>query len=90
MQRNASVPLRANPRMNTGCLSIFVWVTRWARVPDQLDPARQTALLTTHKEGATVLLQDPGDKERNFDRRRFRIGDSELEQVSGTKLRETH
>ena len=50
---------------------------------DQLDPARQTALLKTHKEGATVLLEDPGDKERNFDRRRFRIGDSELEQVSG-------
>ena len=50
---------------------------------DQLDPARQTSLLKTHKEGATVLLQDPGDKERNFDRRRFRIGDSELEQVSG-------
>ena len=30
-----------------------------------------------------VLVVDPGDKERNFNRRNFRIGDAELDQVSG-------
>ena len=30
-----------------------------------------------------VLIVDPGDKERNFNRRNFRIGDAELDQVSG-------
>ena len=30
-----------------------------------------------------VLTLDPGDKERNFNRRNFRIGDAELDQFSG-------
>ena len=30
-----------------------------------------------------VLTMDPGNKERNFDRRNFRIGDAELDQISG-------
>ena len=30
-----------------------------------------------------VLTMDPGNKERNFDRRNFRIGDAELDQFSG-------
>ena len=30
-----------------------------------------------------VLTMDPGNKERNFNRRNFRIGDAELDQVSG-------
>ena len=33
--------------------------------------------------GANVLLMDPGNKEAKFDRRRFRIGDAELDQFSG-------
>ncbi|MCY4514803.1 MAG: TonB-dependent receptor, partial [Candidatus Tectomicrobia bacterium] len=30
-----------------------------------------------------ILTMDPGNKERNFDRRNFRIGDAELDQFSG-------
>ena len=30
-----------------------------------------------------ILTVDPGNKERNFDRRNFRIGDAELDQISG-------
>ena len=30
-----------------------------------------------------ILTMDPGNKERNFDRRNFRIGDAELDQLSG-------
>ncbi len=33
--------------------------------------------------GANVLLMDPGNKESNFNRRNFRIGDAELDQFSG-------
>ena len=33
--------------------------------------------------GVKVLLVDPGDKERNFNRRNFRIGDAEMDQISG-------
>lgn len=50
---------------------------------DQLDPARQAELLKTHADGMTVLLEDSGDKERNFDRRSFRVGDTDLDQISG-------
>ena len=36
-----------------------------------------------HAEGTTVLVNDPGDKEKNFNRRNFRIGDADSEQFSG-------
>ena len=49
----------------------------------QLDPARRTELLNTYSENAQVLLNDPGNKERNFRRRNFKIGDTDLEQISG-------
>ena len=35
-----------------------------------------------HSGGTTVLLNDPGNLERNFDRREFRTGDSDLDQFS--------
>ncbi|MDE0206181.1 MAG: TonB-dependent receptor [Candidatus Tectomicrobia bacterium] len=34
-------------------------------------------------DGNNVLTMDPGNKERNFNRRNFRIGDAELDQFSG-------
>ena len=34
------------------------------------------------EEGTNILTMDPGNKERNFDRRNFRIGDAELDQFS--------
>ena len=37
----------------------------------------------TNDAGANVLLMDPGNKEANFDRRQFRIGDAEMDQFSG-------
>ena len=36
-----------------------------------------------HAEGTTVLVNDPGDREKNFNRRNFRIGDADSEQFSG-------
>ena len=36
-----------------------------------------------HAGGTVVLLEDPGNKERNFNRRNFRIGDAELDEFSG-------
>ena len=42
-----------------------------------------TLLDQGHAGGTVVLLDDPGDKERNFNRRNFRIGDAELDQFSG-------
>ena len=36
-----------------------------------------------HAAGTTVLVKDPGDKEKNFNRQNFRIGDAESEQFSG-------
>ena len=36
-----------------------------------------------HAEGTTVLVNDPGDKEKNFNRQNFRIGDADSEQFSG-------
>ena len=33
--------------------------------------------------GANVIRMDPGNKEANFNRRSFRIGDTEMDQVSG-------
>ena len=35
------------------------------------------------KDEKNILTMDPGNKERNFNRRNFRIGDSELDQFSG-------
>ena len=35
------------------------------------------------KDENNVLTMDPGNKERNFNRRNFRIGDAELDQFSG-------
>lgn len=40
-------------------------------------------LLRRYPADTNVILQDPGDKERNFNRRNFRIGDSDSEQFSG-------
>ena len=40
-------------------------------------------LLQSNPGGTTVILNDPGDKERNFNRRNFRIGDADSEQFSG-------
>ena len=43
---------------------------------------KQSAL-DTYGGDAEVITNDPGDKERNFNRRNFRIGDSASEQFSG-------
>ena len=40
-------------------------------------------VVTENAAGANVLVSDPGNKERNFDRRNFRIGDAEMDQVTG-------
>ena len=40
-------------------------------------------LLTNNPGSTNVILSDPGDKERNFNRRNFRIGDGDSEQFSG-------
>ena len=38
----------------------------------------------TGEDGVTTITSDPNNKERDFDRRNFRIGDAEQEQVIGT------
>lgn len=38
----------------------------------------------TFAEGVSTIKEDPGNKERDFDRHNFRIGDAEQEQVIGT------
>ena len=40
-------------------------------------------LLPSYPGNTTVILNDPGDKEKNFNRRNFRIGDADSEQFSG-------
>ena len=40
-------------------------------------------LLQSNPGGTTVILNDSGNKERNFNRRNFRIGDADSEQFSG-------
>lgn len=45
--------------------------------------ALNTELLNEFSPGTTVLLQDPDDKERNFNRQNFRIGDADSKQISG-------
>ncbi len=47
------------------------------QVPDQMN------LLDRYPDDTTVILDDPDDKERDFDRRNFRIGDASSEQFSG-------
>ena len=48
------------------------------------DPALNSTLLGQgHAGGTVVLLDDPGDLERNFNRRSFRTGDADLDQFSG-------
>ena len=41
------------------------------------------AALDTYGGDAKVITHDPGDKERNFNRRNFRVGDADSEQFSG-------
>ena len=40
-------------------------------------------LLESYQGDTNVILNDPGDKEKNFNRRNFRIGDGDSEQFSG-------
>ena len=48
----------------------------------QLTPDRKARLQQMHSGDVRVLLNDPENKERDFDRRNFRIGDAELDQFS--------
>ena len=48
----------------------------------ELDPMRKTSLQEMFADDAKVLLNDPGDKERDFDRSEFRTGDADLDQFS--------
>ncbi len=41
------------------------------------------AALDTYGGDTKVITNDPGDRERNFNRRNFRVGDSDSEQFSG-------
>ena len=52
---------------------------------DQLDPDRKVALQQRYGDDVRVLLDNPaGEQERRFQpRRNFRIGDAELDQISG-------
>ena len=50
---------------------------------DQLAPERRASLQEMYANDVVVLLEDPGNKERNFDRRNFRVGDADLDQISG-------
>ena len=43
----------------------------------------RAALLGNNPGDTTVILNDPGDKEKNFNRRNFRIGDGDSVQFSG-------
>ena len=55
-------------------------------VPSSLSNLTNTQLeeyAREHGAGTNVVLNDPGDKERNFNRRNFRIGDGDSEQFSG-------
>ena len=45
-------------------------------------PDKET-LRDVYSDATTVILDDPDNKERNFDRRNFRIGDASSEQFSG-------
>ena len=47
------------------------------------DSPERDRLLALYPPGTQVILQDPGGKERGFDRNNFRIGDAELEQFTG-------
>ena len=40
-------------------------------------------LLASYPGNTNVILNDPGDKEKNFNRRNFRVGDGDSEQFSG-------
>ena len=48
-----------------------------AELPNRAD------LLESNPVKTKVILEDPGDKEKNFNRRNFRIGDGDSEQFSG-------
>ena len=55
-------------------------------VPSSLSNLTNTQLeeyAREHGAGTNVILNDPGNKERNFNRRNFRIGDGDSEQFSG-------
>ncbi len=43
----------------------------------------KTDLLGRYTGNTNVILNDPGDKERNFNRRNFRVGDADSEQFNG-------
>ncbi len=49
----------------------------------ELLAATETNLQGMYPDGTTVITDDPDDKERNFNRRNFRIGDASSEQFSG-------
>ena len=46
----------------------------------QLDPMQRASLQEMFADDVNVLLMDPNDQERNFDRREFRTGDADLDQ----------
>ena len=48
----------------------------------ELDPMRRASLQETFADDVTVLLMDPDNQERGFDRREFRTGDADLDQFS--------
>ena len=49
----------------------------------QLTPEQKANLQELYADDVRVLLNDPEHKERDFDRKNFRIGDAELDQFSG-------
>ena len=49
-------------------------------IPNFIPELNDTLLDQGHAGGAVVLLEDPGNQERNFDRREFRTGDADLDQ----------
>ena len=46
----------------------------------ELDPMRKTSLQEMFADDVKVLLVDPNDQERNFNRQEFRTGDADLDQ----------
>ena len=47
------------------------------------DLPNKANLLESYQGDTNVILNDPGDKEKNFNRRNFRVGDGDSEQFSG-------
>ena len=82
---HAALEYNARGRTNrAGLTGVIQYPDTESVALSEFDSPDKDHLLGIFPAGTRVILDDPGNKEREFDRRNFRVGDAELEQVIGS------